>query len=342
MDHEMMRRLHGGKGGNFEKITHQIALISKSQIARDTWLFRFEKPAGFSYRAGQHVRMSLLNPRQPDPAGNHRFWSFASAPFEPELAFAVRMRASPFKAALAELPIGGEVQIDMLKNAPHGVFALDDAVAPAVFLTGGIGVVPAWSMIKQALHDGSPRRLTLFYANRTREDAPFLDELAALAEAHATFDFVPALTRDESSSAWSGERGRISAEMIKRHVGSLKGPVFYVSGLQGMVEALNGVLRKAGVPKAAIRSEEFGNFAAAHAVRKKSQAGVLSVAGLTLLVAVIAAIHLVPVWLITNNHPLVWLKAHPISTGVAGIVLLIILIKIGLFLMMGRKGHRLH
>jgi ferredoxin-NADP reductase len=342
MDHEMMRRLHGGGGGDFEKISHRIALISKSRIANDTWLFRFEKPAGFSYRAGQHVRMSLLSPRRPDPAGNYRFWSFASAPFEPDLAFAIRMRASPFKTRLAELPVGGEVQIDMLKTAPHGAFALDDATTPVVFLTGGIGVAPAWSMIKQALHDGSLRRLTLFYANRTREDAPFLDDLAALAEVSSRFEFVPTLTRTDMSEAWSGEKGRISAGMIERHIGSLKEPVYYISGLQGMVEALHDTLRKAGVSKSAIRSEEFGTFSMARSENKKRSAGVLPLAGGALLVAAVIGAHLAPVLFVTKAHPLEWLEAHPVSRGVAGVIVLVILIKAGLFLLLRGKSRRRH
>jgi len=337
-----MRRLHGARGGNFDRISHRIALISKSRIANDTWLFRFEKPAGFSYRAGQHVRMSLLSPRQPDPRGNYRFWSFASAPFEPDLAFAVRMRASPFKTELADLPIGDEVQIDMLKTVPHSAFALDDTTRPVVFLAGGIGVVPAWSMIKQAVHDAAPRRLTLFYANRTREDAPFLADLAALAEVSESFEFVPTLTRTDMSDAWSGERGRLSAGMIERHIGSLKGPVYYISGLQHMVEALHGTLRKAGVSRSAIRSEEFGTFSMAHSVNKKRSAGVLPLAGVLLLVAAVISAHLVPVVFVTRAHPFEWLKTHPISLGVAGVILFILVIKAGLFLLLRRKSHRLH
>ena len=139
MDHEHMRRLHSGKGASFEKLTYQIALISKALIANDTWLFRFEKPEGFIYRAGQHARMSLLSPKRKELDGTFRFWSFASAPFETDLAFAVRMRPSAFKAELADLPVGMRVQIDVLKNVPHGAFALDDALTPIVFLAGGIG-----------------------------------------------------------------------------------------------------------------------------------------------------------------------------------------------------------
>ena len=341
MDHELMRRLHGGKGGAFEKITHRIALISKAQIARDTWLFRFEKPENFTYRAGQHVRMSLLNPKVKDPAGNYRFWSFASAPFESDLAFAVRMRSSPFKTELADLPIGGLVQIDMLKNAPHGAFALDDSTTPVVFLAGGIGVVPAYSMIKQALHEGSSCRMTLLYSNRSPEDAPFLDELRALATAHDTFDFVATLT-GALPYEWAGEKGRISLDMVKRYVPDLREPVFYVSGLKGMVEALNTALVGAGVSRTAIHTEEFGTFTPGRQLKKKGSAGMASIVGIGLIAVVALAVHLAPVWLLTNRHPLEWLKAHPFMMGVAAIVVVIIVVKLLIFLVLRAKGRNLH
>ena len=174
MDHAHLRHLHG-KG---QKLSHDIALKSKALIADDTWLFVFEKPPGFRYRAGQHVRMSLLHPTGNDPSGNHRFWSFASAPYEDDLAFAIRMRPSPFKLALSQLAIGDKVHIDMLADPPKGAFALEpDDRRPAVFLAGGIGVVPAYAMLKQALADDVPRDFLLIYSNHRPEDAPFVAEL---------------------------------------------------------------------------------------------------------------------------------------------------------------------
>jgi ferredoxin-NADP reductase len=346
MDHERMRRLHGGKrsGGNgsgFEKITHTVALVSKSSIARDTWLFRFEKPDGFTYRAGQHVRMSLLNPKAADPAGHFRFWSFASAPFEPDLAFAVRMRPSPFKTELAGLPVGAQVRIDMLKNAPHGAFALDDTATPVVFLAGGIGVVPAWSMIKQALHEGSTRRMTLLYGNRSPEDAPFLDELTSLAREHDHFHFAPTLT-GPLPYAWAGETGRISLEMVRRYVPDHGVPAFYISGLKGMVEDLTQALVRAGVPKASIRSEEFGTFTPGRRLRTRQPFGLASLAGIALIAMAALAVHLAPVWWLTAHHPLAWLGAHPVPAGAAAVILGLIVVKLGIFLALKRRGRRPH
>jgi len=339
MDHERMRRLHGGKGG-VEKITHLITLTSRTEIARDTWLLRFEKPEGFAYRAGQHVRMSLLRPKTKDPAGNFRFWSFASAPFEPDLAFAIRMRPSPFKTDLMNLPVGRQVQVDMLKNPPHGAFALDDATTPAVFLAGGIGVVPAWSMIRQALHEGSPRPMTLFYSSRSREDAPFLDDLSALAARHPHFRFVPTLTGGPPPADWDGGRGRITLAMIRRHVLATTPSKYYVSGLKDMVRDLDQALRQAGVPADAIQSEEFGSFTAAHP-RRRPLFGPVPLAGVAIAAAVMA-VHLAPVLMLTNSRPLAWLKAHPLSLGVAAAILAVVLVKIVIVLMVRRSGRHVH
>jgi hypothetical protein len=67
----------------------------------------------------------------------------------------------------------------------------------------------------------------------------------------------------------------------------------------------------------------------------------LPLAGLVLLVAAIISAYLAPVLVVMQAHPVEWLKAHPISLGVAGVFLLTIVIKTGLFLLL-RKGDRLH
>jgi len=250
MDHDRMRRLHSA---GLKPIRYDIALRAKREIAVDTWLFLFDKPGGFAYRAGQHARMKLR--------GEYRFWSFASAPYEDGLAFAVRMRESRFKQALKALPRGAKVRIEMLPGPPRGAFWLAaDAERPAVFLCGGIGVVPAVSMVKQALHDGSARRLVLIHACRRVGDAPFLDELRALADVHDNFTYVPTFTGPEPADRWEGETGRIDADTIARRVPDIAESDIYVAGLHGMVRDVRAVLIGMGVPDTAVMAEDFGAF----------------------------------------------------------------------------------
>ena len=312
MDHNHLRRLHGKGSGPWQPVTYWITLIAKSEIADNTWQFVFEKPTDFHYRAGQHVRMTLN--------GDHRFWSFASAPCEPDLAFAIRLRPSRFKQALADLPLGAQVRIDMLANPPKGAFALDPTdVRPAVFLAGGIGVAPAFSMIKQALNDTPARTLALFYANRRPQDAPFLAELQALAGNHPNFHFIPTMTG--STPDWSGETGRIDLAMLERHLSDLKSLAWYIAGLSPMVRDLKAALAYAAVPKSALHTEEFGSFNSSKPPPKSR----LPLLLLALVVAAAVAIHALPVTLILRStHPtLSWSNpAVWISVAIATLILI--------------------
>src|SRR5258706_4580598 len=150
----------------------EVALKEKKHLAEGTIAFVFEKPNRFHFQAGQHIRMTLIDPPETDSEGESRFFSLANAPHEDDLVIAMRMRDTAFKRVLGRMPIGGNVRIEILLNSPHGSFALhDDASHPAVFLIGGIGIVPAFSMIKDALERKLPHNMFLFYSNRRPEDA---------------------------------------------------------------------------------------------------------------------------------------------------------------------------
>lgn len=334
MDHTHLRHLHG-KG---QRLSHDIAFKSKALIADDTWLFVFEKPPGFRYRAGQHVRMTLPRLAGKDPAGKYRFWSFASAPFEADLAFAIRMRPSPFKLALSQLAIGDTVHIDMLANPPKGAFALDaDDHHPVVFLAGGIGVVPAYAMLKQAMADDVQRDFLLIYSNHRPEDAPFLAELQALAASHPNVRLIATMTRTDDSHAWSGNTGRISPAMLKRYLPDMKAPVYYIAGLRDMVAAMQAILAQAGVPKTAIHSEEFGSFTMT-TKHRASATGRLSLVALGLVLAAVAALHAVPFVLILRTLNLHKLGSNPLVYLAASTVLAAIIIKVGFMRRLQRRA----
>jgi ferredoxin-NADP reductase len=243
-----------------------VALKEKKQIAKGTYAFIFEKPKGFHFRAGQHVRMTLMNPPETDSEGNSRFFSLANSPQETDLVIAVRMRQTACKRVLERMQIGDKVLIEMLLDVPHGAFALhDDPSRPAVFLVGGIGIVPAFSMIKDAIERELPHTIFLFYSNRRPEDAPFLDELDHLAKGHPSFKLIPTMTQPEKSTkSWRGETGYINYSMLKRYMENLQSPIYYVAGLPEMVSAIRTLLTDSGVNEEDIRAEEFSGFKMDH------------------------------------------------------------------------------
>jgi S1-C subfamily serine protease len=110
--------------------------VSSKKIAKDTIFFTFEKPAGFSYLAGQCVDVTILKPKYEDDRGDTRSVTLVSAPKDLHIAIAMRMRDSAFKKNLNSLALGDNIKID----GPYGSFTYNKSEAwEPVFIAGGGG-----------------------------------------------------------------------------------------------------------------------------------------------------------------------------------------------------------
>jgi ferredoxin-NADP reductase len=236
---------------------YDTRLLRRETIAEGTMAFYFERPEGFDYLAGQRTVLSLLGVRDFDGYGSTRTFTLASAPHEPELMIATRMRDTAFKRALKAAPPGLRVRLDQ----PDGGLTLHaDETRPAVFIAGGIGVTPFRSIVRDAAYVRLPHRLWLFYSNRRPEDAPFLGELRALERENPRYRFVPTIT-GSSELPWSGETGVINESMLRRHLdGAFDGAIFYVAGPPGMVMGMQDLLDGLGVPEDAVLDEQFYGY----------------------------------------------------------------------------------
>jgi len=237
---------------------HIVKLKDHKEVAEGTMGFFFDKPAGFEFAGGQSIDLTLLKPPETDAEGNTRTFSLASAPFEPDLMVATRLRDTAFKRVLRRIQPGTEVQVE----GPFGSMTLHKKVArPAVILAGGIGITPFRSMLCQATQAHSGHRLFLFYSNRRPEDAAFLTELQELAKQHLNFTLAATMTNLERSKvSWNGERGFINKEMLVKYVGDLAGPIYYAAGPPALVAAMRHMLSEAGVDEDDIRSEDFSGY----------------------------------------------------------------------------------
>jgi hypothetical protein len=54
---------------SMKRVAYEVALKEKKQLAEGTVAFVFEKPNGFHFQAGQHIRMTLLHPPETDGEG---------------------------------------------------------------------------------------------------------------------------------------------------------------------------------------------------------------------------------------------------------------------------------
>jgi ferredoxin-NADP reductase len=236
----------------------EAPLIDRQLVAERTMSFRWEKPADWSYRAGQFVDITLHDPPETDAEGDIRGFSVSSAPCEDVIQITTRLRDTAFKRSLERVPLGTTMKME----GPFGDFRLHHANRPAVLLAGGIGVTPFRSILVEAIRCGSlPYPVALFHANRRRADAPFTSEMQALSELDERFRFVPTMSAPASDDPdWEGERGRIDGPMLDRYAADFDHPIYYVAGPAGMVQGLRATLDSLGVDEDDVRTEEFTGY----------------------------------------------------------------------------------
>ena len=88
-----------------------------------------------------------------------------------------------------------------------GSFTLHkNSAKAAVFLAGGIGIMPFLSIVRQADHDGLPHKLHLLYSNQRPEDAAFLDVLQMLEKTNPNFQLICTMTEmSKPKKEWKGQ-----------------------------------------------------------------------------------------------------------------------------------------
>jgi ferredoxin-NADP reductase len=237
--------------------TFEAALVGRELVAEQTLTFSFAKPTDWTYRAGQFIDITLLDPPETDADGNTRGFSISSAPSEGVIMITTRLRDTAFKRVLQAMPLGTQVRIE----GPFGDLRLHHADRPAVVLTGGIGITPFRSILLETICAGGlPYPVVVFYANRRPQDAAFLDELGKLANGDPNFTFVPTMSGLDATDAWEGERGHIDTATLERHLAGVTHPIYYLTGPPGMVHGLRTMLVEAGVDEDDIRTEEFTGY----------------------------------------------------------------------------------
>jgi ferredoxin-NADP reductase len=152
-------------------IPQKITLLSTKKEAQNAPTVTFTKPTN-SFKAGQHFLLKLPHDNQ-DSRGNVRILSTSSAPDDDTISFTTRFfgtDSSSYKKALFSLKKGAEMTI--VGPMPLlDVFKISDYTKPQVFLVGGIGATPLYSILRDEYTHQRGTTMKIFYTNR---DADFI------------------------------------------------------------------------------------------------------------------------------------------------------------------------
>ncbi len=126
----------------------------------------------------------------------------------------------------------------------------------AVLISGGSGITPFMSMIREAAESNADRVIYLFYGNSNSEDIIFHSELTAIAKRWNGLKYYPVI--EKPAPAFACREGFIDGKLIKEVLGTAEGKTFYVCGPQGLYDFCIPELSKLGLPRRKIRHEMFG------------------------------------------------------------------------------------
>src|SRR3990167_986542 len=133
---------------------YSLSLLTKKYITKNIMECTFTKPEGFTFKPGQYAGFTLNELKKTNPQQATRRFSLLSTPRDPHIMLATRMQPSPYKQALGALPVGAGVTL----AGPSGQFTLHESSEPAVFIAGGIGIAPFYSIINDTLFHRSEER----------------------------------------------------------------------------------------------------------------------------------------------------------------------------------------
>jgi len=220
----------------------------------------FQKPAWFRHRPGQYMEWSLPVSHG-DSRGARRYFSLASSPTEDEIMVAARFSppASRFKEELLALPPGGVITAGELA----GDFTLPrNPRKPLALIAGGIGITPFRSMLKYLADRGEKRDVVLLYSASRKDQVVFGNVIGEAQREIGLRAFATLTDVAQVPAEWPGQRGPITAAMIREVFPDASRRLFLVSGPPGMVTATINTLRAAGVRRSAIRTDYFPGYPA--------------------------------------------------------------------------------
>ncbi|MDJ1006184.1 MAG: NADH:ubiquinone reductase (Na(+)-transporting) subunit F [Paracoccaceae bacterium] len=149
---------------------------------------------------------------------------------------------------------------DITLSGPFGDFHIQNTGREMVFIGGGVGMAPLRAMIHQELARGSDRRIRYFYGARSLADLFYADEFVALAAAHKTFSWTPALSDPAPGDRWTGATGFVH-ETLRAELAAHPAPEeceYYLCGPPVMISAVLATLDRLGVEPASIFYDDFG------------------------------------------------------------------------------------
>ncbi len=146
-------------------------------------------------------------------------------------------------------------------TAPAGDFILNNKKeAPVVFISGGVGITPLMSMVKDIAINQPDRKVEFINASRNGKLQAFEEELRFLEKqlTNYSLSFIyEAPSEEDLKNPNFKKQGYIDVNWLQNNVNSIKAD-YYVCGPVPFLKAIINGLKQLGIDDDAIHYEFFG------------------------------------------------------------------------------------
>ncbi len=255
------------KGTNSSRMRVSAERFQKAKIifrkdhTEDLWSIRVRPEHPFTFKPGQYATLGI----EEDGKVVERSYSICSSPHEPEVEFlfelVMRGRVTP---PLYHRQVGDTL---LMRRQARGSFTLEHKSGHKkhLLVCTVTGVAPYVSMARalarQARQGQSPGiQVVLLHAASRSWEFAYREELEALANEFAWFNYLPVISRPWEDPEWKGEVGRIE-DVLRKYTDEMslepQNTTVYLCGHPQMIENGKGILRRRGFDKEDLRTEVF-------------------------------------------------------------------------------------
>jgi len=212
-----------------------------------------DRHPGWSFLPGQFAWVTVGG--SPYRVDHHPF--SLSSPADADIRGRVAMtikQAGDWTKTVGSIDPGTRVHLD----GPHGSFSMDLHQAPGyVFVAGGVGITPIYSMIATMFLREDIRPVTIFYTNPDWESVTFREQLDELSGYMPNLRVVHVLK--QPPPGWQGPSGRLDADVLARYLPrQYQTFEYFICASPAMMDAVEEALLELGVSDYRIHSERFG------------------------------------------------------------------------------------
>ncbi len=245
---------------NFISKTFQLPFIKKDRITSNIWTFYFDLTGiEYDFYPGQYNDI-ILPIHAEDGKGSMRSFTVTSSPLDKSfLQITTTISKSDFKKALFALK---KHELVSFRGPLGGFYLREKEKQDKVFLAGGMGITSFISMLRYIDKNHLSQKIKLFASFSHNEDVILHQELLDIAKRNAGIEIIFTVSNASKSNSegWSGEKGRISKELLEKYISKIHESLYYIVGSTAFLDGMEVLLQEMGIKEENVKTEHFTGY----------------------------------------------------------------------------------